>query len=117
MIMANLRNSVQLIGHLGRDPEIHETSTGKTVARVSIATNESYKNKDGERVQKTEWHNLVAWGNQAAYFDKYLQKGSFVGIRGKIAHRKYEGKDGITKNFTEVVVDEILNLTPREVAV
>ncbi|MDX1408658.1 MAG: single-stranded DNA-binding protein [Saprospiraceae bacterium] len=115
--MSNLRNSIQLIGNLGRDPEVHETSTGKKVARVTIATNESYKNKDGERVQKTEWHNLVAWGGQAAFFENYLQKGSLVGIRGKIAHRKYEGKDGLTKTFTEVIVNEVINLTPREVAV
>jgi len=115
--MSDLKNSIQLIGNLGRDPEIHETSTGKKVSRVSIATNESYKNKDGERVVQTQWHNLVAWGHHAVYFETYLQKGSFIGIRGKLTHRSYEATDGTKKNFTEVVVKEILNLTPQQVAV
>ncbi len=115
--MSNLKNSIQLIGNLGRDPEINETSTGKKVGRVSIATNESYKNKEGERVTKTQWHNLVAWGHHAVYFESFLQKGSFIGIRGKLTHRTYEGTDGAKKNFTEIIVQEILNLTPKDVAV
>ena len=112
--MSDMKNQIQLIGNLGRDPEINETPDGKKVSRVSIATNESYKNKDGERVTKTEWHNLVAWGAKASYFEKYCQKGSKVGIRGKIQHRKYEGKDGAQKNFTEIVVQEILSLDGKK---
>ena len=102
-------NNIILIGHLGADPECQETTTGKKVARVSIATNNMYKDKNGEKVTNTQWHRLVAWGPGADYAQKFLHKGSFIGVLGRINYVQYEAKDGSQKNFTEVVVDEFRN--------
>ena len=108
--MNSLKNSVQLIGHLGRDPEIKKLEDGKTVAKVTIATNDSYKNVKGEKVIETQWHNLIGWGKVAELMEKYLKKGSEVIVQGKLTHRSYEDKDGITRYFSEVVIHEFMKL-------
>jgi len=111
--MSTLRNKVQLIGHLGDDPKITELDEGRKVANVSIATNESYKNADGEKVTDTQWHNLVAWGKTADVFEKYTKKGSEIAIEGKLTSRSYENKEGDKRNVTEVKVDEVLLISSK----
>jgi single-strand DNA-binding protein len=106
--MNALRNKVQLIGHLGMDPEIKALESGKKLAKVSIATNETYKNAKGERVTETQWHNLIAWGRTADIVEKFLKKGSEVAIEGKLINRNYTDKEGIKRYVTEVEVNELL---------
>ncbi len=106
----NLRNTVQLIGHLGADPEVKHLENGKTLAKIAIATNENYKNKAGEKVSETQWHNLVAWGKTAEIAEKYLKKGQEVAVEGKLTSRSYENQEGQKKYITEVVLNEILML-------
>ena len=108
--MNNLKNKVQLIGHLGMNPEIINLDSGKKLARLSIATNDSYKNAQGEKVEDTQWHNLIAWGKTADVIEKYLKKGNEVAIEGKLTHNSYEDKDGKKRYSTEVVVNEVLML-------
>ncbi|HFC00254.1 MAG TPA: single-stranded DNA-binding protein [Phaeodactylibacter sp.] len=110
--MSNLRNSVQLIGRLGKNPEVKQLDSGRFVANVSIATNDIYKNSKGEKVIETQWHHLVAWGKNAENFQKILAKGDEVAIQGKLTHRSYE-KDGITRYVTEIVVNEFVKLSSR----
>tara|TARA_R110002111_G_scaffold233105_2_gene294131 strand:+ start:777 stop:1115 length:339 start_codon:yes stop_codon:yes gene_type:complete len=108
--MSTLRNKVQLIGHVGGEPTITELESGKKVARLSLATNEHYKNNDGEKQTDTNWHNLVAWGKTADIIEKYVTKGKEIAIEGKLTSRSYEDKDGVKRYVTEVVVSEILLL-------
>lgn len=106
--MNTLKNRVQLIGNLGQTPEIKKTESGKMLVRMSMATNEYYKNAKGEKMEETQWHNLIAWGKTAEIADKYLQKGSEVAIEGKLTHRAWEDKEGNKRYTTEVVVSELL---------
>jgi single-strand DNA-binding protein len=108
--MSTLRNKVQLIGHVGNDPEIKTFDGGKKLAKLAIATNESYKNEKGEKVEETQWHNLVAWGKTAEIIEKYVVKGKEIAIEGKLTHRSYEDKNGEKRYVTEVVIDELLML-------
>ena len=108
--MSTLRNKVQLIGNLGNNPEIITLDSGKKLAKISIATNETYKNAQGEKVTDTQWHNVVAWNKTAEIIEKYLQKGSEVAIEGKLTSRSYEDKDGTKKYITEIVCNELLML-------
>lgn len=108
--MNTLRNKVQLIGNLGNDPEIINLESGKTLAKFAIATNESYKNAQGEKVTDTQWHNIVAWGKTAEIVEKYVAKGKEVAIEGKLTTRSWEDKDGIKRYITEVVCNELLML-------
>lgn len=96
-------NKVILLGNLGKDPEIRVTESGRKVANFSLATTESYKDKNGERVDNTEWHNIVFWGPIAEVIEKYLRKGSQVYIEGKLRTRSYEDKEGVKKYVTEVM--------------
>ncbi|HYG18312.1 MAG TPA: single-stranded DNA-binding protein [Ohtaekwangia sp.] len=107
--MANLRNSVQLIGRLGKDPEVRTFDSGKKQATFSIATSDTYKNQKGEKVEETQWHNLVIWGKLADIAGQYLKKGSEVAVEGKLIHRAYETK-GEKKYMTEVVVNDLVML-------
>lgn len=109
-----MKNKVQLIGNLGMNPEVKEFSEGKKIARFSLATNESYKNAQGEKIKETQWHNLVAWNNTAVYAEKYLKQGYEVAIEGKLVNRSYEGKDGKKRYVTEVVVSEILVIRKKD---
>ncbi|MEO5984215.1 MAG: single-stranded DNA-binding protein [Ferruginibacter sp.] len=108
--MYALRNRVQLIGNLGNAPEIKKTENGKKLVRFSVATNESYKNSNGEKVTETQWHNLVAWGKLADIAEKLLNKGTEVAIEGKLINRNYTDKEGIKKYITEIQVNELLLL-------
>ena len=108
--MSTLKNKVQLIGHVGNDPEIKSFDGGKKLAKLSIATNESYKNEKGEKVEETQWHNLIAWGKTAEIIEKYVVKGKEIAIEGKLTHRSYEDKNGEKRYVTEVVIDELLML-------
>lgn len=96
-------NKVILVGNLGKDPEIRAIEGGRKVASFSLATTESYKDKKGERVDKTEWHNIVFWGPIADVIEKYLKKGSQIYLEGKITNRSYEDKEGVKKYITEIV--------------
>jgi single stranded DNA-binding protein len=103
-------NKVQLIGRMGKDPEIRYTASGQAVANFSIATDESYT-KDGEKVKKTEWHNVVVWGKAVENFvQPYLHKGDLVYIDGKLQTRSWEDKDGNKKYTTEINVTDIKGL-------
>ncbi|TXD81123.1 single-stranded DNA-binding protein [Subsaximicrobium wynnwilliamsii] len=108
--MSTLRNKVQLIGNLGNDPEIVKLESGKTLAKFSIATNESYKNAKGELVKDTQWHNVVAWGKTAEVIEKYLTKGKEIAIEGKLTSRSYDDKEGVKRYITEVVCNEMVML-------
>lgn len=112
--MNALRNKVQLIGNLGMDPEVKALDGGKKLAKVSIATNETYKNAKGERVTETQWHNLIAWGKTAEIVEKFLKKGSEVAIEGKLINRNYTDKEGIKRYVTEIEVSELLMLDSKK---
>lgn len=115
--MKNLRNRVQLIGNIGKEPEVKTFDSGKTKASFSLATSESYTDADGKKVTDTQWHQIVAWGNTANYIESYLEKGNRIAVDGKLVHRSYNDKDGTTKYITEVLVNEILLLTNKPAAV
>jgi single-strand DNA-binding protein len=115
--MKNLRNRVQLIGNIGKEPEVKTFDSGKTKASFSLATSESYTDTDGKKVTDTQWHQIVAWGNTANYIESYLEKGNRIAVDGKLVHRSYNDKDGATKYITEVLVNEILLLTNKPAAV
>jgi single-strand DNA-binding protein len=112
--MNNLRNKVQLIGNLGMNPEIKNLDSGKKLAKFSIATNESYKNAKGEKIEDTQWHNLVAWGKTAEIIEKYVKKGNEIAIEGKLVNRNYDDKDGNKRYVTEVLVNEVLMLGSKK---
>ena len=107
-IMYALKNKVQLIGNLGNAPEVKTTESGKKLARFSVATKETYRNAQGEKITETTWHNLVAWGKVAEIAEKYLTKGKEVAIEGKLINRSYTDKEGTKKYITEVEVNELL---------
>ncbi|WP_299250287.1 single-stranded DNA-binding protein [uncultured Lacinutrix sp.] len=108
--MNTLRNKVQLIGNLGQDPEIINLESGKKLARFTLATNESYKNAQGEKITDTQWHQVVAWGKTADVIEKYVVKGKEIAIDGKLTTRSWEDKDGLKRYTTEVVCNELLML-------
>ncbi len=104
--MNTLKNKVHLIGNLGFDPEVREVAEGRKVARISVATNDSYRNAQGERVTDTQWHTVVAWGNTADAVARLLRKGSPVALEGRLVHRSYKTKDGSMRYITEVVLSD-----------
>lgn len=108
--MANLRNSVQLIGRLGKDPEVKTFDTGKKLATFSIATNSTYRNQKGDKVEETQWHNLVMWDNLADIAAQYLKKGSEIAVEGKLVHRAYETSGGEKRYITEISVNDMVML-------
>jgi len=107
-------NKVILIGNLGKDPEVRYLDSGVVVANFSLATTENYKNKEGERVSQTEWHNIVLWRGLAEVAEKWLKKGSSVYIEGKIRNRKWEDKEGNTRYTTEILADNMTMLGKKE---
>lgn len=109
-----MKNTVQLIGHVGQDPEVKTLEGGKKLATISIATNESYYKENGDKVEKTEWHRVTAWGKTADIIEKYVTKGKEVAIEGKLTHRSYDDKDGVKRFVTEVVVNEVLLLGKQQ---
>ena len=111
--MKSLRNSVNLIGRLGKDPEV-KTFGSSQKASFSIATTDSYKNQKGEKVEDTQWHNIVIWGKLADVAGKYLKKGAEVAVEGKLIHRAYETDKGEKKFVTEVNVNDFLMLGAKQ---
>jgi single-strand DNA-binding protein len=103
-------NKVILLGYLGRDPEIRVIESGRKVASFTLATSESYKDKNGEKVDQTEWHNVVFWGPIADVIEKYLKKGSRIYLEGKIKARSFEDKDKVKKYFTDIIGREMTML-------
>lgn len=106
-------NKVILVGRLGRDPEMRYTSGGQAVANFSVATDESYKDRNGERQKRTEWHKIVVWGKQAEIAQKYLKKGSLVFIEGRIQSRQWDDKEGQKRTSFEIVANNFRMLGGR----
>ncbi len=105
---------MQLIGHLGDAPKITNSGDGKKKADLSVATNENFKNTNGEKVTETQWHHVVAWGKLAEIAEKYLAKGIEVAIEGKLINSHYTDNQGIKRYVTEVHANELLILTKRQ---
>jgi single-strand DNA-binding protein len=112
--MNSLRNRVTLIGNLGQDPETKTIEKGKKVTHFTLATNDGYKNVDGQKVNETTWHNIVAWNGLAETAERFLKKGREVAVEGRIVYRNYEDKKGITKYITEIVLSDLLLLRNGE---
>lgn len=108
--MNSMKNRVTLIGNLGQDPEIKTTETGKKVTHFTLATNDGFKNSDGQRVTETTWHNCVAWNGLAETASRFLKKGKEVAVEGRIVYRTYEDKKGVSKNITEIVLNDLVLL-------
>lgn len=111
--MNTLRNKVSLIGHLGKQPEVTTFESGSKVAKMSVATSEPYKDKNGEWVDNTQWHNVVAWGPLADLMSKKLDKGSEVVIEGRLVNKTFETKTGEKRYVTEIEASEFLLLTKK----
>jgi len=111
--MNSLRNSVRLVGNLGMDPEVKSFDNNKKLARLSLATSDSYKNDKGEKVTETQWHHLILWGNLAQFAEDDLKKGDQVAIEGKLTNRNYVDKDGNKRYMCEVVVNEFIKMGGR----
>jgi single-strand DNA-binding protein len=105
--MSSLANRVTLIGNLGQDPETKTTESGKKLVHFTLATKEGFKNAEGQRINETTWHNIVAWNGLADIAGKYLRKGNEVAVEGRIVYRTYEDKKGVTKNTTEIVLSDL----------
>jgi single-strand DNA-binding protein len=105
-------NKVILVGHLGKDPEVRHLEGGTTLVNFPLATSETY-NKDGKKIEQTEWHNIVMWRGLADVAAKYLQKGKLVYIEGKIRSRNYEDKEGNKRYITEIVAENFNMLGKR----
>lgn len=106
-------NKVILVGRLGRDPETRYTAGGQAVANFSVATDESYKDRNGERQKRTEWHKIVVWGKQAEIAQQYLKKGSLVFIEGRIQSREWQDKEGQKRTAFEIVANSFRMLGGR----
>ncbi len=103
-------NKVILVGNLGKDPEVRYLEGGTAVANFSLATTETYKDKGGNRVEQTEWHNVVLWRGLAEVAEKYLKKGSQVYVEGKLRTRAWDDKDGVKRYSTEIIADNMTML-------
>lgn len=108
------RNLVILIGNLGKDPTINYTTSGKAVCNFSVATSQTFKNKDGEKQEATEWHNIVVWNKLAEVCGEYLTKGKQVYIEGSLRTRKWEDKEGQTRYTTEVIAQSMQMLGAKD---
>jgi len=106
-------NKVILVGRLGRDPETRYTGGGQAVANFSVATDETYKDRNGERQKRTEWHKIVVWGKQAEIAQQYLKKGSLVFIEGRIQSREWQDKEGQKRTSFEIVANNFRMLGGR----
>lgn len=108
--MNSMRNRVRLIGNVGNNPEVKEFGNNRKRAAMNLATNDYFVNDAGEKVEDTQWHQIVAWGKNADVLEKFVTKGKELAVEGKLMHRSYEDSAGNKKYITEVVVDEILLL-------
>ncbi len=111
--MAGSVNKVILVGNLGADPEVRTLTSGTKVARIRIATSETYKNREGERITNTEWHSVNLWRGLADVAERFLKKGSSVYVEGKLRTRSYDDKEGVTKYVTEIEADQMTMLGGR----
>jgi single-strand DNA-binding protein len=111
--MKAIKNKVQLIGHLGADPEIKIFKEDNKLANMRLAVNDRYKNAKGEWVEETQWFNLVAWAKLANYAEKYLLKGIEVAVEGRLLTKSYTDKNAVKRMSTDIVVSEILILTKK----
>jgi single-strand DNA-binding protein len=105
--MSSLANRVTLIGNLGQDPETKTTESGKKLVHFTLATKDGFKNAEGQRVNETTWHNIIAWNGLADVAGKFLKKGNEVAVEGRIVYRSYEDKKGVTKYITEIVLNDL----------
>ncbi|NQY09917.1 MAG: single-stranded DNA-binding protein [Flavobacteriales bacterium] len=112
--MNNLRNRVLLIGNLGADPIIKSLGNNKMLAKLSLATSYSYKDSNGKKTTNTQWHNLIAWDHHARLIEQFVKKGNEIAIEGKLTHRKYEDKEGVSRVITEIVINELMMLGARK---
>jgi len=112
--MNSLRNSVTLIGNLGQNPETRKFENGKVLSRIRIATNEVYTNNGGDKVTNTTWHTCVGWGKTAELMESLLKKGTGVALKGKLAYRDYEDKEGVKKTAPEIVISEFVLLEKKQ---
>lgn len=106
-------NKVLIIGNLGKDPEVRFTGTGRAVARFPVATSEVWNDQEGQRQERTEWHNVVVWGKQAETCGQYLSKGRQVFLEGSVRTRQYDDKDGNKRYITEVIAQRVQFLGGR----
>lgn len=109
----NISNQVQLIGHLGQNPELYTSEKGSKILKISIATNDYYTNDKGERVQQTDWHNLTIFGKRAELVNSYCVSGSKICVTGKLKTRKYTDKHSVERYITEIIVDNVLLLDKK----
>ena len=107
-------NKVILVGNVGKDPEVKYLESGTAVARFSLATNETYKNKSGEKVTNTEWHNIEVWRGTAEFVDKYVKKGTQLYVEGKIRTENWEDKEGNKRYTTKILVDSLQLLGKKD---
>jgi single-strand DNA-binding protein len=107
-------NKVTLVGHVGQDPDVRRLENGTPVGRFSLATNEAYKDANGELKELTEWHNVVVWRNLAEQAEKILKKGSLVYVEGKITSKKYTDKTGIERTSVDIVASTFRSMTKKE---
>lgn len=108
--MSTLRNRVQLIGRLGQEPEIITFEDGGKLAKFSMAVDDNYKDKDGKKIERTYWHNIIVKGNLVEIVEKYVGKGKEIAVEGKLTNRSYDDKEGNKRYITEIVCSEILLL-------
>jgi single-strand DNA-binding protein len=111
--MNTLKNNVQLMGHLGAAPEVKTFDGGRKMARFNMATSERYKNNKGETITETYWHTVIAWGHNADFAEKFLEKGREVLINGKLVNRAYTDKSGVKRYITEVQVNDLVITSPK----
>ncbi len=112
--MKSMNNRVQLIGRLGMDPEVKTFGNDNKMARISVATSERIKDKNGNYTEQTQWHNVIAWGKLADLVSDYLKKGSEICMEGKLGYRNYEDKEGKKQYVTEIVMHEVHFLRPAK---
>ncbi len=106
--MNAMKNRVQLIGHVGNDPEIKTLENGKKVATVTLATNDFYTTDKGEKIEETQWHRITAWGKTAEIIEKYVVKGKEIGVEAKLTYRTYDDKNGEKRYVTDIVASGVL---------
>lgn len=107
-------NKVMIIGHVGADPELRHTQSGQAICNLRVATDESYTDKDGNRVERTEWHSVVAFGKTADHCNQFLHKGSLVYVEGKLATRKWQDQNGHDRYTTEIRAERVQFLDRKE---
>ncbi len=112
--MNAIKNQVQLIGNLGKDVQLLSLDGGRKLAKFTLATNSFYKNKEGEKVQETQWHNCTVWGKKAETMEQMLRKGSEVIVHGKLTYTNYVDKEGIKRYNSEIVVQDFMTLSKKD---